>query len=187
MMTRVPDKLESTILRNLDAGAMGLLVPQVNTKEEAEKIVRAAMYYPEGMRGFTLPRNADYGIGVSPDVYIQNNNEHMLIAVQCENIQGVPNLEEIASVDGVDVIFIGPFDLTESMGIPGQVNNERVKDVIEKVLDVTSRCEKYAGIFATSAEQAKAYEQMGFKYIIVCTDLMLFGQACLNLKSQLDK
>ena len=62
MFTRIPNKLDSTVLRHCDAGAQGLLVPQVNTNEEAESIVRAAKYYPEGMRGFTMPRNADYAI-----------------------------------------------------------------------------------------------------------------------------
>lgn len=72
MFTRIPNKLDSTVLRHCDAGAQGLLVPQVNTKEEAESIVRAAKYYPEGMRGFTMPRNADYGF-CKGDYVVHNN------------------------------------------------------------------------------------------------------------------
>ncbi len=187
MMTRVPDKQGATVLRYLDAGAQGILVPQVNTRQEAEAIVRAAAYYPQGMRGFTLPRNADYGIGVSAETYIAHNNENLLLAVQCENIAGVPNLDEIAATEGVDVVFIGPFDLTESMGIPGQTEDVRVKQVMEQVLAVTRAHKKYAGIFAVSAQQAKEYEKMGFRYIIVCTDLMLFGTALGNMLETLKK
>ena len=176
MFTRIPNKLDSTVLRHCDAGAQGLLVPQVNTKEEAESIVRAAKYYPEGMRGFTMPRNADYGFCKGD--YVVHNNENMLIAVQCENVAGVPNVGEIAAVDGVDVIFIGPMDLTESMGIVGQTQDPRVKEVIDIVLEETKKHHKYAGIFAMSPEQAKEYAKMGFRYIICCTDLMLFGRAC---------
>lgn len=145
MFTRIPNKLDSTVLRHCDAGAQGLLVPQVNTKEEAESIVRAAKYYPEGMRGFTMPRNADYGFCKGD--YVVHNNENMLIVVQCENVAGVPNVGEIAAVDGVDVIFIGPMDLTESMGIVGQTQDPRVKEVIDIVLEETKKHHKYAGIF----------------------------------------
>lgn len=183
MFTRVPNKLDSTILRYCDAGAQGLLVPQVNSREEAEKIVRAAKYYPCGMRGFTMPRNADYGFCKGD--YIQHNNENMLIAVQCENVAGVPHVSEIAAVEGIDVVFIGPMDLTESMGIVGQVSDQRVKDVIHLVLDETKKNNKYAGIFAMSAEQAREYAKMGFRYIICCTDLMLFGQVCRQTVTEL--
>ena len=167
--------MDSTVLRHCDAGAQGLLVPQVNTKEEAESIVRAAKYYPEGMRGFTMPRNADYGFCKGD--YVAHNNENMLIAVQCENIAGVPNVGEIAAVDGVDVIFIGPMDLTESMGIVGQTQDPRVKEVIDLYWKKTKKHHNMLAI-AMSPEQAKEYAKMGFRYIICCTDLMLFGRAC---------
>lgn len=185
MFTRIPNKLDSTVLRSLDAGAKGLLVPQVNSREEAESVCRAARYYPEGLRGVTLPRNADYGVGIDLGNYFKHCNENLLMAVQCENILGVPHLEEIAQVPGVDVIFIGPFDLSQSMGIPGQTQSPQVMEVVQKVLEVTKKNNKYPGIFVGNAAQAKYYADMGFKYIIVATDLMLFGSACKQVTSEL--
>ena len=179
MFTRVPNKLDSTILRYCDAGAQGLLVPQVNTREEAEQVVRAAKYYPCGMRGFTMPRNADYGFCQGD--YVTHNNENMLIAVQCENIAGVSNVGEIAAVEGVDVVFIGPMDLTESMGIVGQTSDPWVKEVIDIVLEETKKHNKFAGIFAMSVAQAREYAEKGFRYIICGTDLMFFGRACTQM------
>lgn len=185
MMTRIPNKMDSTVLRNLDVGAQGLLVPQVNSKEEAEAIVAASYYFPRGARGVTMPRSADYGVKVTPPQYFQHSNDNMLIAVQCENVACIPHLEEIASVPGIDVIFVGPMDLSQSLGIPGQLEADEVKSVAEKVLLTAKNAGKYAGIFAMSAEQAKKYEAMGFRYIIVASDLIFFGEACSKIASEL--
>ncbi len=185
MLTRVPNKMDSTVLRDLDVGAQGLLVPQVNSREEAEHIVAAANYFPLGMRGVTLPRGADYGVGVTPPQYFLHSNENLLIAVQCENVACIENLDEIASVPGVDVIFVGPFDLSQSLGIPGQLESDIIMDVAKKVLAATEKAGKHAGIFAMSPEQAKKYAAMGFRYIIVGSDLIFFGMACGKVASEL--
>lgn len=178
MFTRVPCQESSVILRNLDVGAQGLLVPQVNSRQEAEAIARAARYYPEGFRGVATPRASDYGMSGSILDYMAHANENLLLAVQCENIACVEHLDEIAAVPGIDVIFVGPFDLSQSMGIPGQVNAPGIRAVAAQVLDATARHGKYAGIFASTVEQALAYRDMGFRYIIVGTDMKYFASAC---------
>lgn len=187
MFTRVTNKEPSTILRNLDVGAQGILVPQVNSREEAESIVRSSKYFPEGLRGVATPRAADYGMTSNINEYMANANENLLIAAQCESVTSVEHLDEIASVPGIDVIFIGPFDLSQSMGIPGKVNGEEVGKVIEKVLACTKANGKHAGIYTGSIAMAKKYRDMGFRYIIVGTDIKYFSTACrqavLDLKS----
>jgi 4-hydroxy-2-oxoheptanedioate aldolase len=175
---RTPNKLHSSILRSLDIGAQGLLLPQVNSAEEAEEIVRAAKYYPEGFRGVGLGRGADYGIGLDLGEYFRRSNDNLLIAVQCENAAGVPHLDAIAAVPGVDVIFVGPFDLSQSLGIPGRINAPEVNEIIKTVLDSCGRHGKYAGIFTFSIAEAKQYAAMGFRYIIAGSDLNYLGEGC---------
>ncbi|MDR0623321.1 MAG: hypothetical protein LBG10_02720 [Treponema sp.] len=182
---RTPNKLHSSILRSLDIGAQGLLLPQVNTPEEADGIIQAAKYYPEGFRGVGLGRGADYGIGVNLEDYFRQSNDNLLIAVQCENAIGVPHLDAIASVPGVDVVFVGPFDLSQSLGIPGQIDAPPVQEIVKTVPDICVRHGKYAGIFTFSVTEAKQYAAMGFRYIIAGSDLNYLGEGCRNALREL--
>jgi 4-hydroxy-2-oxoheptanedioate aldolase len=185
VFVRNPNKLDSGVLRSLDIGALGLLIPQVNSRKEAEEIVRAAKYHPEGMRGVGLGRGADYGMGIDLPAYFKHANENILIAVQCENIAGVPALDEIAAVPGIDVIFVGPFDLSSSLGLPGQINAPEIQNVMKKTLDVCARHGKYAGIFTFSIEQAREFAEMGFRYIIAGSDLHFLSEACIEAAHKL--
>ncbi|AEF83768.1 2-dehydro-3-deoxyglucarate aldolase [Treponema primitia ZAS-2] len=182
---RTPNKLDSSILRSLDIGAQGLLLPQVNSVEEAEEIIRAAKYAPQGFRGVGLGRGADYGMGIDLPNYFKQANDNLLIAVQCENIAGVPSLDAIAQVPGVDVIFIGPFDLSQSMGIPGQINAPQVQKIMDTVLEITAKYGKYAGIFTFSVEQAKQFSKLGFRYIIAGSDLRFLSDGCIGAVKEL--
>lgn len=185
MMIRVPDQRQFSILQTMDIGAQGILVPQVNSVEEAKQIVASAKYYPQGMRGMALPRAADYGLGLPMDAYMRQENDSALIAVQCENVLCLEHLEEIAALDGIDVIFIGPFDLSQSFGIPGQVFAEPIQKVIAQVLAVTKKYGKAAGIYTNSVEMARTYQNMGFTFLLVGSDLTLFGAACKEMVSGL--
>jgi 4-hydroxy-2-oxoheptanedioate aldolase len=182
---RVSGKIDSSVLRSLDIGAQGILVPQVNSRKEAEEIILAAKYYPEGRRGVALPRAADYGMGMDLNDYFKRANENILVAVQCENKTGVPHLDEIASVPGVDVIFVGPFDLSSSLGIPGQIDAPEVREVMDRTLEACARHGKYAGIFTFSIKQAKEYAAMGFRYIIAGSDLHFLSESCLEAVREL--
>lgn len=185
MCIRIPDTHTRSILQNLDIGAQGILVPQVNSVEEARRIVDAAKYYPQGMRGVAMARSADYGMHASINEYMRHENSSVLIAVQCENVACLDHLEEITRMDGIDVVFIGPFDLSQSFGIPGEVFSDPIQKVIEQVLDVTKKYGKAAGIYTGSIEMARKYQQMGFNFIIVGSDLTLFGNACREMVSSL--
>ena len=107
------------------------MVPHVNTVEEARQIIADAKYFPLGMRGVAVPRAADYGMCMPIREYMRRENENTLIAVQCENIKCLPNLDKITALEGIDVVFIGPFDLSQSFGIPGEVFAEPIQEVIE--------------------------------------------------------
>jgi 4-hydroxy-2-oxoheptanedioate aldolase len=182
---RTPNNFPSSILRSLDIGAQGLLLPQVNSAAEAAEIVAAAKYYPEGFRGIGLGRGADYGIGLDLGEYFRHSNDNLLIAVQCENAAAAPHLDAIAAVPGVDVIFAGPFDLSQSLGVPGQINAPPVKAIVQAVLDTSARHGKYAGIFTFSIAEAKRYAEMGFRYIIAGSDLNYLGEGCRKALQEL--
>lgn len=178
-ITRVTEGKETTIIRSLDVGAHGIQVPQVNDKRTAENIVKYSKYFPEGIRGIALPRASDYG-AVHPIEYFKLENEETLIIVHCENKIGLENLEQIAEVPGIDVIFLGPFDMSQSLGIVGQVNHPMIEEVAERVLWISKSAGKAAGIFVSDGEQAKLRAKQGFQYITIGIDVSLLGKACRN-------
>ena len=181
---RVPNKSSDTILKMLDIGAHGILAPRVNTAEEAAEIVRAACYYPEGLRGVASTRASDYGF-TPLSKYFGLANQRNLVAVQCEDVACLPNLDAITATPGVDLIFIGPYDLSASMGAPGHVAYEDIRDTVTAVLDAAKRHGKFTGIFTKDAEQARAYADMGFNLIIVGTDIQTFAGACRTITGTL--
>lgn len=179
-IVRVPNKQSDTILKMLDIGAHGILVPRVNTPEEAKQVVLAARYSPEGQRGVASARASDYGFTPLRE-YFALANRRNLIAVQCEDVACLPHLDEIAAVEGVDVIFIGPYDLSATMGTPGQVGYEAIKDTVTAVLETVHRHGKAAGIFTKDPAEARFYAQLGVQFIIVGTDIQTFAGTCRNL------
>lgn len=176
-VVRVTENSRTMILRLLDVGACGIQVPQINSKEEALAVVDAAKYFPLGSRGVALTRSADFGNVKALDYFTEANEETMVV-VQCENVKGLEVLEEIAAVPCVDVIFLGPFDMSQSLGVPGEVYHPEVEKAAERVLDVCGKSGKTAGIFVLDGEQARRRAQQGFKYITINLDAALIGNAC---------
>ena len=117
----------------LDRGAWGVQVPHVNTRAEAEAAVAACKYYPEGTRGiYSRGRPADYGIGASTPEYVAQANANTLVCLMLEEVEAINNIDEIVKVKGIDVLFIGSGDLSQSMGYPGQQTHPEVQAVMEK-------------------------------------------------------
>lgn len=172
-VVRATENSPTTILRFLDVGAHGIQVPQVNSPEEADSVVRSSKYFPEGNRGIALPRAADYG-AVPPLDYFSRANSETLVVAQCESVEGLDRVEEIAQVEGVDVIFLGPFDMSQSMGIPGQLNDERVENAAERILKACRNNGKAAGIFVVDGESARRRAEQGFQYITINLESSLF-------------
>jgi 4-hydroxy-2-oxoheptanedioate aldolase len=117
-LARVPDHLPSTILRFLDRGVQGVIVPHVNSVGEAEAVVRAARYWPEGERSIGTTRAHDYTIGVTREESTRFLNEHVMVLPMVEHIDAVANLDAILKVPGIDVVHFAQNDLSQSMGFP---------------------------------------------------------------------
>ena len=128
---RVPNNESHLILRALDIGAHGIQVPHVSTKNEARLAVEYSKYHPLGKRGFSpFTRAAKYGI--EAENHTARANEDTMVVINVEGVEGIKNLKEIAEVSGIDVIFIGPYDLSQSLGKPGQVTDSKVIDLMRK-------------------------------------------------------
>ncbi len=175
-VVRVPDSADATILKSLDIGPAGLQVPQVGTQESAEGIVRAAHYYPKGHRGLAMPRAANYG-AMAVDEYFARTAEELLIVVQCESSEGLEALDAVAGVPEIDVIFLGPFDLSHSLGIPGQVEHPKIQEAERRIVEACEKNGKAAGIFVGSGEAAYRRSEEGFRYITVSMDSLLLAKA----------
>ncbi len=184
---RVTEPSDSTILRSLDIGAAGIQVPQVNSGELASQVARAAHYYPKGHRGLAMPRAAHYG-SMSVDEYFTKSKEETLVVAQCESAEGLEKLDEIAAVPEIDVIFLGPFDLSHSLGIPGQVESPQIKEAEKKVIEICRKNGKAAGIFAVNGEAAALRIKQGFRYVTIAMEAMFLsaaaGQALKTARSE---
>jgi len=149
----------------LDMCAMGIIVPDVSTQEEAEAAVRAAKYAPMGERGLATTRSADYGYGKKgADLFEQANAETMVIAL-IESKEGVANAEDILSVEGIDGCFIGTSDLSMSMEFQGEISHPRVKAAVDKVLETGKDLGKTVGIVVRSGESPKELLGKGFSIV----------------------
>lgn len=173
----------SLIKRALDAGAMGIIIPMVMSAEEAIKSVEAVRFPPKGKRSV---------VGVAAEIlhgsdYIELANEQILLAVQIEHIDAVACADEICAVEGVDVIFIGPYDLAASMGLLGTdfKQNFNWKSAVQKVLDSARKAKKAAGIHAQTVEEAISYIRQGFQFVALGSDIQFLRFAVDLIASEL--
>ncbi|KAJ5825230.1 hypothetical protein N7474_002368 [Penicillium riverlandense] len=171
---RVPWGEEWMIKRALDAGAHGIMTPMCHSEADAAKIVSYAKYPPLGTRGYG-PMFATHSF---PEVmpgsdHDDNANDGVLVVVQIESRSGVENVEKIAKVDGIDVLFIGPFDLAKQMGV--QRGGEEHEAAILRTLAAANAAGKKAAIFCTNGEDARVRAEQGFHMISVNTDVGVIG------------
>ena len=179
---RVPWNDKTMIKRALDAGPDGIIIPLVNTKEEAEYAVRAMKYPPVGERGAGLSRAQCYGMHM--EEYIKSANDEVTTILMIEHIEAVKNIEEIISVKGVDSVMIGALDLSGSMGILGQTGHPLVEEAIQKVLAVCKKNNMPCGIITVAPEQTNQRIEQGFTNLIVGIDVLFVVGAA---KGTLDK
>ncbi|MBI4234658.1 MAG: hypothetical protein HY686_09465 [Chloroflexi bacterium] len=171
-LVRIALNLPQNILRYLDAGAMGVQIPMVNTREDAQAVVNAVKYPPVGRRGLAAVRAAGYGIPRALGEYVQQANQETLVIVQIETRQAVANARGIASVDGVDLVFLGPTDLSSSFGYPGQATHPEVMAAIEQVGKIAREAGKAAGTIARDPAAYEHWRKAGFQYL--CTGVTAF-------------
>ena len=175
-MVRIPSADPVFIQRALDIGGMGIAVPMVRTVAEAEAIVRASRYPPVGRRSFGPLRASHYT--VEYETYFEKANENILIMLIIETPEAVENLEEIASVPGIDVLFIGAFDLCLSMGLnPFKLPLPEIDAVMEKALEVGRSCGVGVGAGAGSPEELRTLAAQGFTFLSYGPDYKMLVDA----------
>ncbi|HEX6383706.1 MAG TPA: aldolase/citrate lyase family protein [Anaerolineae bacterium] len=177
-LVRVETRDETGIRKALDIGAQGIIVPQVNSAEDAARIVSLARYSPQGTRGVGLARAHGYGLKFQE--YVQRANDETAVVIQIEHATGVANVDAILAVPGIDTVLIGPYDLSGSLGKLGAVNDPEVQAAIDKVLDSCRRHNITAGIFAATAAEAQKHLDRGFSLLAVATDALLLGRAAVE-------
>ena len=166
---------EVEMKRLLDAGFYNFLVPFVESANEALRAVQATRYPPQGVRGVSVAQRSNR-YGTVPD-YFKSINDHICVMVQIESCAGVAAAKEIAAVDGVDCIFVGPSDLAANLGHLGNAGHPDVQKVIAEVFAAAKTCGKPIGILAPAEADARRYMEMGATFVAVGSDLGLFRAA----------
>ena len=173
-MVRIPWNTPENLKRVLDAGAWGVVVPMVNSREDAERAVAAARYHPAGGRSVGGGRHA-MSFGTSAGDYHQHANDEVLLVAQIEHIQGVEHADEILSVPGIDACFIGPNDLAASMGlglgVPLEFDHPRVVEAVAEVRDAARRNGVAPGIHCSNAEAINQRLAEGFQFCAMASEL----------------
>ncbi|MCT7948710.1 aldolase/citrate lyase family protein [Ancylothrix sp. C2] len=168
------------IQRALDIGSAGVQVPQIEKKEDAEAVIKGAKYSPLGARGLSF--NTRAGLYTAAGTQITDQlNENSLVVVHVEGKAGVENLNEIVSVPHIDVIFLGPYDLSQSLGIPGQVRDPKVLELMQKSIKIIRNSGKAVGTFADNPDTAKQWIEAGVQYVGLGVDVAIFLKACQSL------
>ena len=170
----------------MDSGAAGVLVPMINTKEDAELAVKSIKYPPLGFRGVGLARAQGYGSDFNE--YVQTSNRDSLCIIQIEHIEAVKNIDDILSVPGIDGTFIGPYDLSLSMGLPGQLLHPDVEDAKQRILNATRTHGLVCGIHLvhpdTAIDDLKQCIKLGYQFIAMGTDILFLGDYCRKVHDE---
>ena len=184
---RVGENNSRIIKRVLDAGADGIIVPMVCSKEEAEKAVEAVKYPPVGKRGVGLARAQKYGFGF--EKYASELNLKIKIIAQIEHIDAIKNLDEILNVEGIDGTFIGPYDLSGSMGKPGHYEDDDVKQAIKKYEKVTKKYDKLVGFHVIQPDHKLVLEKIkkGYNFIAFSLDTIFLGNISRNEMNKINQ
>ena len=184
---RTTDTSDENILRALDLGAHGVEVPQVNSKESAQAVVSASKYFPEGTRGVCRYTRAAEYTHVEKSKHFKLSNERTMVLVHIEGLEGINNLDEILDVKGLDVIFLGPYDLSQSFGVPGDVTNPIVVEKMKEAVKKAAAKGVKVGTFVESAENAKFWRNQGVLYIAYSVDCGIYFNACKNIVDSVNK
>lgn len=185
-LVRVPDAEYQLIARVLDTGALGVMVPMVENEEEARRIAAWTTYPPRGRRGFGLIHRDEWEEGGAAATMAKVDEERLVIA-QIENVSGLEDVERMAALDGIDVLWIGHFDLTASLGIPAQFDHPDYLAAVERVVSACRAHGKAAGIMVGSVADGRTYLERGFRMIAYSGDLWLYQQALADGLAQLDE
>ena len=179
-LVRVPFGDAVVIKQVLDLGAQNLIVPMVSSAEQAAALVQAVRYPPQGVRGVgsALARSSRWN---RVDDYLAQANDSVSLTVQIESAEAVEQADEILAVDGVDAVFVGPADLSASLGLLGQQGHPTVVSTVERVLDAAAAAGKPAGVNAFDPVMAEHYLDRGASFVLVGADVSLLARASEQL------
>lgn len=173
-IVRVPWNDPVRIKRVLDLGVAGLMIPMIETREQAERAVEAMRYPPEGIRGAAPARASDYGRTFAE--YFERANEDLLTIVQIETERGAENVDEIVAVDGVDAVIVGQGDLSASMDVFGEWDGDRFRNALNSVLETARDAGKPVGMLAVDHEGIHRWVDAGVDFVIVGADMFYLAE-----------
>ncbi len=176
-LVRVGENNPNLIKRVMDAGAYGVIVPNVNSRAEAEAAVNAVKYPPQGTRGVGLYRAQKFGVAF--EEYKKWLNEESVVIVQIEHIDAVNDIDAILTTPGIDGFMIGPYDLSGSLGKPGMFDEPDVVEALDRVMAAAKRHNIPAGFHSVSPdpEEAKMRLEQGYTFLAFCVDAIFLGNA----------
>lgn len=178
---RIGEITRPSVLRMLDIGAKGLIIPNIHNAEEVRELVRFAKFAPLGQRGYCPTRTTCWGADAciaDAKSYMELCNEQTLLFPQCETVGAYENIEEIVAIEGVAGIFVGPADLSIALGVPLDFSSPKLKSAIMHVLEVCKKANKVSLIFAGSVDAAREWFALGFDSVCYSLDAAIFVKAC---------
>jgi 4-hydroxy-2-oxoheptanedioate aldolase len=184
---RVGEINESLILRALDIGMHGIQLPNIQTAEDAQLFVQYAKYPPIGIRGFSPYTKAGLYDVNNAKIMTKLANDNTLLIANVEDEIGLKNLSDIAKIEGIDVVFIGLFDLSKSLGIPGEIQNELVLEKLDEAVKIIHNCNKKIGSIATTPEMLSILKGKNLDYITYSVDTGMVKSAYQNIIKEFEK
>jgi 4-hydroxy-2-oxoheptanedioate aldolase len=169
-IARVPTNQQHILLRYLDTGAQGVHIPWVNSAVDADTAVRGVKYGPRGVRGLAGTRSSDWGMSGPLGEYTETANHETLVVVHIETMDAVDAIHDFVAVDGIDVLFMGPTDLSQSLGVPGQIHHPDVEAAMKRVAEAVVPSDKTLGLYAGTIAMAREWRHYGAHYIATGTD-----------------
>jgi len=169
-IVRTRDGDEQTILNALETGVRSIMVPHIDSVVKADRVAKCCKYYPEGNRGLSPYTRAHGFTHQNIDKSLQNENKETLVGILVEGRKGLSNLDKIASVPGIDIIYLGLFDICQSVGLPGQLNHPNVIDEIKRCYDIIQSHGKISGAMSTNIDYINMLANIGYRFIAYLND-----------------
>ncbi len=183
-IVRVKEKTLTLIGEVLDVGAGGIQVPKITSRRDVEEVIEAARFAPRGMRGVCrFVRAADYS-SADRFTYFSESNETVIV-VQLEGVEALRNIDEILSGEGIDVVFVGPYDLSQSLGVAGQVRSPKVLEMMRTIVERCVARGVVVGTFVDTVEDAKRWQAAGVRFLCYSVDVGLFTDKCREVVASL--
>lgn len=186
-IVRTAELNQAATQKILDLGAHGIIYPQILDANDALKAVQLTKYHPLGTRGFNpFTRSSNYNLNVQNGSH-RNHNDFSMTGVIVENYSAVKNLDPILQIAGLDIVYIGAYDLSVALGKPGDMKNPELLDLIEKSILKIRKEKKIAGVMAQTPEDMKKYQNLGANFVVLGVDSFLIGKSLSDLQSQFSK